>query len=460
MINFKGCEEIISLIYSNKQEQVFEYWDTLNTDEKKILIGELQDVDFNLINRLYEHNSHAASPGLDFYPALYIPLPVSDKEKKNFNLAKKAGKEYISGGRTAALLVAGGQGTRLGFNGPKGIVPASPVKNKSLFQIHGEKILKYSKKYNISIPWLIMTSTDNYKETIQYFNKNNFFGLKKEDVLFFLQKTIPSLDTNGKLMLKTGCSLCVNPDGHGGVLTALSSSGMLEELKNRKIETISYFQVDNPLAKILDPVFIGFHILNDSEVSSKGVMKTGPDERVGVFVKFSNGKTGIVEYSDLPEEKQSAVDEKGKLLFCQGNIAIHLFKRTFIESISASNTHSLPYHTARKKIVAFQGGKEKEVNGFKFEKFIFDALTITDKNTILETAREEEFAPIKNVDGADSRYTARKLMNNLFRKWLIEKGAIIPDKVKVIEISPLLAVEADDLPDKISIPAKENVYLE
>lgn len=460
MITFKGCEEIISLVYNNKQEQVFEYWDMLNTNEKKILLEELRDIDFHLMNKLYEQNSQASRPELDFNPASYIQLPISDKEKEAFNIAKKTGREYISRGRVAVLLVAGGQGTRLDFKGPKGMLPVSPVKNKSLFRMHGEKILKYSKKYKISVPWLIMTSKENHAETIKYFKKNKFFGLRKEDVLFFSQKMIPSLDLNGKLMLKTKNNLSLNPDGHGGVLAALSSSGILRELNNKKIETISYFQVDNPLANILDPVFIGFHILNNSDVSSKGVMKVSPDERVGVFVKFSNGKTGIVEYSDLHKEKQTAVGDKGKLLFCQGNIAIHLFKRTFLESIVSGNTFSLPYHVARKKINILQGSKKKEVNGLKFEKFIFDALTLTDKNTILETVREEEFAPIKNANGADSLYTAKESMSNLFRKWLIEKGASIPDKVKVIEISPLLAAEADDLPDNITIPAKENVYLE
>ncbi len=460
MIFLNGFEHIIDNVYKNKQEHVFQYWNGLNDAEKKILIEELGDVDFDLMNKLYGKKTGISREDIEFEPADYIPLQDHGKQNKDFETARRTGREYISKGKTAVLLVAGGQGTRLGFNGPKGMLPIGPVSGKSLFQIHAEKILFFSKKNNISIPWLIMTSKENHADTVDYFNSNKYFGLKKEDVFFFSQKMLPSLDTNGKLLLKTKNSLYMNPDGHGGALSALSSSGLLEELKNRKIDIISYFQVDNPLVNILDPVFIGFHILNRSDVSSKGIMKVSPDEKVGVFVKFKNGKTGIMEYSDLPREKQLAVDTNGKLLFCMGSIAVHCFKVSFIESVIFETKLSLPYHIAQKKIIAFQDGKEKEVNTLKYEKFIFDTITLTSNNTILETRREEEFAPVKNADGVDSPKTARELMSNLYRKWLFDKKIAVPDNVKSIEISPLLAAEADDLQDKIIIPAKEKVYIE
>jgi UDP-N-acetylglucosamine/UDP-N-acetylgalactosamine diphosphorylase len=460
MISFNGFEDIIAKVHKFKQQHIFQYWDELREIEKKILMAQLEDIDFDLVNTIYKNKNSVAAESIEFEPAEYIPLPKTGKQKDDFEKAKIKGREYIAGGKTAVLLVAGGQGTRLGFNGPKGILSIGPVSGKSLFRIHAEKILFFSKKNNISIPWLIMTSKENHEETVKYFNSNNYFGLKKQDVFFFSQKMLPSLDLDGKLLLKTKNSLCMNPDGHGGALSALSSSGILDELKNRKIDIISYFQVDNPLVNILDPAFIGFHILNGSDVSSKGVMKTSPDEKVGVFVKFNNGKTGIMEYSDLQKEKQQAVDNNGKLLFCMGSIAIHCFKVSFIDSVISGSNLLMPYHTAKKKIIAIKDGIEKEVDSLKFEKFIFDTVTLTSNNTILETRREEEFAPVKNADGVDSPMTAKELMSNFHRKWLLDKKISIPDNVRVIEISPLLAAEADELPDRIFIPAEEKVYIE
>ncbi|MFH0975916.1 MAG: UTP--glucose-1-phosphate uridylyltransferase [Spirochaetota bacterium] len=460
MISYTGYEQIIDAVYKNKQEQVFHYWDQLNSNDKQNLILELNDVDFDLMNKLYAQKSALSVGNVDFEPAPYIPLFGGGTDADSFIKAVKKGMEYISHGRTAVLLVAGGQGTRLGFDGPKGMLPISPVKNKSLFQIHAEKLLFYSKKYKIAMPWLIMTSKENHSDTVGYFKNNKYFGLNPENVFFFSQKMIPSLDLSGKLLLKTQSSLCLNPDGHGGTLTALSSSGILDELSRRKIDVISYFQIDNPLVNIVDPLFIGFHVLNGSDVSSKGVMKTDPGEKVGVFVKFNNGKTGIVEYSDLPQGKQTETDNNGNLKFCMGSIAIHVFNTKYIESIISGSISSLQYHTAQKKIKALVNGKDKDVDSLKYEKFIFDTLSLTDKNTILETRREEEFAPVKNANGVDSPDTAKKLMSNLHRKWLIEKKITIPENVKVIEISPLLAVEAGDLPKNLTLPETEKVYLE
>ncbi len=460
MTDFTGFEGMAERIYEYGQDHVFQYWNELNDAQKKILVEQLADIDLDQIKKLYEIRNETTDKIAEFGPAEYIPLPETREQNKYVEKVLKTGKEYLAEGRTAVLLVAGGQGTRLGFNGPKGMLPAGPVSGKSLFRIHAEKILFFSKKNNISVPWLIMTSRENHADTVEYFKSNNYFGLKEEDIFFFSQKMLPSLDIDGKLLLKTKYSLYMNPDGHGGALSALSSSYLLDELKSRKIDIISYFQVDNPLVKIFDPVFIGFHILNGSDVSSKGVIKISPEEKVGVFVKFADGSTGIMEYSDLSIEKQRATDANGKLLFCMGNIAIHCFNISFIESIISGKNPLMPYHTAKKNITALRDGEEREVSSIRFEKFIFDAITLTDKNTILETRREEEFAPVKNASGADSPDTARELMSNLCRKWLLDKKITVPDNVRTVEISPLLASEAAELPDDIVVPADEKVYLE
>ncbi|MBP7735074.1 MAG: UDPGP type 1 family protein [Spirochaetes bacterium] len=457
MITFPGYEAVIKRVYDSGQDHVFEYWSGLNDHEKKELLDDLADVDFGLLGKLY--SSKEALADTNFEPAPYIPVPKNDREMKEYRVAHDAGVDHVRSGKTAAFVVAGGQGSRLGYDGPKGKFPVGPVSGKTLFQIHAEKIVKYSRKYGVAIPFLIMTSRANHDETNAFFRENGYFGLGPENVFIFPQNMIPSLDTKGRLIMETKKNVFKNPDGHGGSLTALYTSGVIGEMKKRGVETISYFQVDNPLVRIIDPVFIGFQVLRGADVSSKAVKKAYPEEKVGVFVRFSNSTIGIVEYSDLPEEKTRSTDERGELRYSSGSIAIHLFRREFIERLTAGTEISLPFHTARKKIRAFQGGAAREIEGFKFEKFVFDALPLTEKNIVFETLREEEFAPVKNPSGVDSVESAQKMMDDQFRSWLVSRGVRVPASVRAIEISPLAAVEADDIDPAMAVPDKEAVYL-
>jgi UDP-N-acetylglucosamine/UDP-N-acetylgalactosamine diphosphorylase len=226
------------------------------------------------------------------------------------------------------------------------------------------------------------------------------------------------------------------------------------------IETVSYFQVDNPLVKIIDPVFIGFHIMESADVSSKALKKASAEEKTGVFVTFGSGNTGIVEYSDLTEEQARMKGADGSLLFSAANPAIHLFSRSFIENLTGEQGPSLPYHTAKKKIPAMINGSPQEINGYKYEKFVFDALPLCSKNVILETPREEEFAPVKNASGTDSVDSAHELMEKLYRNWITSRGIKIPPSVRVIEISPRFALCAEDIPADLEIPSMEKVFLE
>ncbi len=458
MISFNSYDDVIRLVYENNQEHVFAYWNELTDDQKKILLTELADIDFHLLKKLFTEHQNVNT--MDYKPAPYIPVPKSEGEKTKYAEARAAGEKHIRDGKVAAFLVAGGQGSRLGYEGPKGMYPVGQVSGKTLFQIHAEKLVKYSRKYDVRIPWLIMTSNINHDETVSYLKEKDYFGLREDDVIIFSQNMIPSIDLNGKLILETKNSIFKNPDGHGGSLTALATSGTLEILKTKGIETISYFQVDNPLVKIVDPVFIGFHVLQGAGISSKALKKAYPEEKVGVFVEFSNSRIGVIEYSDLPHDKTYLTDSSGNFQFSSGSIAIHIFSRSFIEKITTGNEISLPFHTARKKIKAYSGNGSKEIEGFKFEKFVFDSLTLTEKNVVFETIREEEFAPVKNAEGIDSVVTAQQLMSDLIKKWLIERRIVIPKNVQVIEISPLIAVEPDDLPDCLIIPKAEKVYLE
>lgn len=456
MVTLEGYGDIIEKVYSHKQEHVFEYWDELSYSEKAVLLKELSEVDFDLLKKLYTLNEEVV-PSL-FEPAPFIRKPRDEKEKQAFSDAEKKGIEHLKSGKVAAFIVAGGQGSRLGFEGPKGKFPAGPVSGKSLFHFHGEKVYAASKKYSTVIPYLIMTSTDNHEETMAFFEQENYFCLNKNDVYFFKQNMIPSLDDKGNLVLSDKNRLFRNPDGHGGSITALQSSGVLKILKKRGIETLSYFQVDNPLVKIIDPAFIGFHLIHSADISSKALIKAYAEEKTGVFVKFSNNKTGIIEYSDMPEEKLHMKDSQGNLSYTAGSPAIHIFSISFIEQITTAGG-TLPYHTARKDIKVLKNGEYKTVNGYKFEKFVFDALPLANKDIILETERHEEFAPIKNSTGADSPESAAELMHNLYSSWLTSKGIKIPDKVKIIEISPLLSDDGSDLTSDIIIPDEEKVFL-
>lgn len=457
MIRFSGYNEIIDRIYAAGQQQVFEAWDQLSDREKIHLMDQLKEADLSLLEKLY---SSAGSPDktAGFGPEKIIHQPVTEADFRERAYAEETGLEAIRQGRTAAFIVAGGQGSRLGFDGPKGMYPAGPVSGKSLFQFHGEKIRRYSEKYGVSIPWLVMTSEMNNSATCEYFEKMDYFGLDRKDVFIFPQHMIPSLDASGKLVLESPGSLFRNPDGHGGSLNALKDSGVLDMLKSRGIDIISYFQVDNPLTKIIDPVFVGYHILRKADVSSKAIMKNGPEEKVGVFVRFDDGRSGVVEYSDLPAEKAEQTDDSGILLYSAGSVAIHLFSVSFIERIT-SGTLSLPYHTARKKISIWREGRMQQTDGLKFEKFVFDSLPMADRTMVMEISREEEFAPIKNAEGADSPETSRALMEGLYRKWLRERNIDLPDKTKAVEISPLTAVEASDLPDNLILPDEEQILL-
>ncbi len=457
MVQFRGYEELISKVYDAENGHVFTFWDELSEKEKLTLLADLEKVDFREITRLMSGDLYADEQ--EFSPAPGITLAESGPFASRSE-AFTAGEEYIASGRVAAFVVAGGQGSRLGFDGPKGMFPAGPVSGSTLFEIFAAGIKKSSEKYGVVIPWLIMTSMENRSDIESYFSENDYFGLGKSNIYMFSQKQVPSLTLDGKLILASKNSLFRNPDGHGGSLTALRDSGLLDELKSRGIDTISYFQVDNPLVRVIDPFFIGLHAGSGAEVSSKYIEKTDPDEKVGIFVRFSRGRAGVVEYSDLTPESAVAVGEDGRLLYCAANIAVHLFDRKFIERITSEGDAGLKYHRAAKIIECLQpDGSIAEIKGYKFEKFVFDALPLTDKNLLVETVREEEFAPIKNADGKDSPASSRKLMTGLHRQWLQKRGIVIPAGVREIEISPLLAAGPEDIDPSLQLPDQEKVYI-
>ncbi|MFW6163283.1 MAG: UTP--glucose-1-phosphate uridylyltransferase, partial [Planctomycetota bacterium] len=336
---------------------------------------------------------------------------------------------------------------------PKGTFPAAPITGKSLFQLHAEKILAARRRYEVAIPWYVMTSLANDAATRAFFAEHDRFGLPADDVLFFQQGWMPAVDPEGKLLMADKDRLAASPNGHGGTLRALRDEGMLDDMERRGIEVISYFQVDNALIKPVDPTFIGYHAETGSEFSSKALPKRDAEEGLGVFCLDERGEMRVVEYSDLPDQYKYAEDADGSLRFSAGNIAIHAIDVAFARRM-AEGTGQLAFHRASKKVPHIDDSGRPvtptEPNAVKFELFIFDALPHAASPLVLMVERSEEFAPIKNADAEDSPATARRAQVNLFGAWLEQAGVAVErdfrgDVLGTIEISPLAALDAKEL---------------
>ena len=376
--------------------------------------------------------------------------------------ARAHGEALLRAGKVAVFTVAGGQGTRLGWRGPKGTYPATVVTGKPLFRVFAEQIAAAEKRYGRSLPWYIMTSPLNSADTRAFFRDNNWFGRNPADTFLFEQGTMPSITFDGKLILETPSSLALNPDGHGGAIRALHASGALEDMQARGVEHMSYFQVDNPMVRIADPVFLGLHASGEGssgEMSSKMVAKRDAAEKVGVFCEV-DGKTVVIEYSDMPAELTNSLDAQGKLRFNAGSIAIHAISVAFMQRLTQGD-FALPFHRAKKKVPYWCDTHAKTVepaepNAIKFEAFVFDALALAAKSLVMETARVEEFAPIKNASGDDSPASSHQIQSNRHGAWLEKFGVKIPrrpngDVDARVEILAETALEADDLAD-LSLP--------
>jgi UDP-N-acetylglucosamine/UDP-N-acetylgalactosamine diphosphorylase len=418
------------------------------------LIAQLGLINFPALRTLYaQRDAHAAA----LPPRSRIkPIPVQPKTATPATRA--AGEEALRRGEVAVLLVAGGQGSRLGFEKPKGMYPVGPVTHASLFRIHAEKVLALSRRHGRPVPLLVMTSPATHNETEAYFNEHNFFGLPGGEVFFFQQGTMPAVDiATGQVLLDAPGKLSLCPNGHGGTLTALAESGLLSELESRGVRHVFYFQVDNPLVKVCDPDFLGTHILARSEASSKVVYKEQPGEKVGVLAVVG-GRCTIIEYCDMPAEMAAETEPDGTLRFRAGSPAIHIFDVGFLKRVTSSG--GLAYHIARKKVLYIdtetgEMNTPTVENALKFELFIFDALPLAERWVAMEAIRGEEFAPLKNASGPDSPDTVNEAMCRLHAGWLEAAGVRVPRladgmPTHPIEISPLFALDAQECKRKAS----------
>lgn len=442
--------ELVKAYREADQEHVFRFWGDLDEEHRRAFALQLRDIDLRTVGALARGKSTGASaPQADRQPAPVLKL---GEESPTFTRAQalERGKEMLAAGKVGLYLVAGGQGSRLGFDGPKGCLPVGVLSGKTLFQLHGEKIAALSSTHGVRIPWYIMTSVANNAATRSFFEKHSYFGLRPEDVLFLPQRMLPALDDRGKLILASKGEVFMSPNGHGGAFEAFGTGGGLEDAERRGIEHLFYFQVDNPLVRLADPLFLGGHALSSSEMSLKVLRKTDPGEKVGV-VAMEGQRCQMVEYSDLSEEEAKRRGADGELAYWAGSIAIHAFSLPFFRRVAAGEIR-LPYHVGRKTVAAVdESGQPTRIEARKYETFVFDSLPFAQKFLNVEVCRAEEFGPVKNRTGVDSLDSAQEMLVAEHRRWLAQAGVEARARV---EVSPLAALDARELQERLLLTEK------
>ena len=425
------------------QGHVLQFWKRLNDEERGLLLEQIAALDFDRVCQMRDQlrGRQAGAGGAAGEPE---PAEVMELAADRRTVATLRGESALRAGQVGVLLVAGGQGSRLGFEGPKGAYPIGPVSQAVLFYFHARKVLALSRAYDRTVPFYIMTSESNDAATRACFAEHAWFGLKPESVFFFKQGMWPALDEAGRLILDAPGHLFMSPDGHGGTLSALQASGGFDDMARRGLRTLFYFQVDNPLVEVADPAFIGLHLLEGADLSIKVCAKRDPQEGLGMVVR-RDGRCEMVEYTELTEEQKHRRRPDGSLFFKYGSVAIHLFQLDFLRREA---TAGLPMHIAHKKIpVCGDDGTvttPAKPNGYKFEKFIFDVLPHADRVLNLAFDRAEEFSPVKNAAGADSPETCRHDLIAKWGRWFDAIGVDLPHDADgfpsvPIEIDPLYA---------------------
>ncbi|MEQ9337861.1 MAG: UTP--glucose-1-phosphate uridylyltransferase, partial [Miltoncostaeaceae bacterium] len=387
----------------------------LPADAARRLTAQLEAVDLDQIAELVRDLVLVDEPELGGEvsaadPADFIRLPDGEADIERDREARAVGEQMLRDGRVAAVLLAGGQGSRLGFDGPKGAFPFAPVTGRTLFWHHMSTVGAVRERYGAPLPVYILTSPTNDDQTRREFAANDHYGLDPSTVHFVVQGTMPAVDARTGLLLREEPDrLALSPDGHGGLLMALRRHGALDEMAAPGIDSLFTYQVDNPLVRACRPEFLGHHELTRSQMSSVVVRKLGPGERMGVIARI-DGRPGVVEYSDLPDRLAEQRDAEGELVFWAGSIAVHCIDRSFAEALTGDDLR-LPFHRAL-KVVPHVDDDDRAVspegpNAVKFETFLFDALAYAERTMAMEAERGEEFAPVKNGTGGDSPHTAR-----------------------------------------------------
>lgn len=389
------------------QEHLIQFYDELTDTQKRTLEKQLDELDFSYVDIYKNRDRNESSQNAFYEPLEAMRLEDIEQDSEQF---ERAGISALKECKIGAVLLAGGQGTRLGFDKPKGMFNIGINKELYIFERIINNILDVVNKTGCFIPLFIMTSAKNDEETRNFFREKNYFGYDRQYVYFFVQSMAPSIDYNGRFYLEDKDKISLSPNGNGGWFASMVSSGLLSDIKKMGVEWLNVFSVDNVLQRIADPVFVGATIMSGCPSSAKVVKKATPEERVGVMCK-KNGKPSIVEYYELTEEMKNARDRHGEPAFNYGVILNYMFR---IKELLAINDNTLLNHMAEKKIPYINEKGEYIVpdtpNGYKFETLILDMINMLDDCLVFEVERKKEFAPVKNKEGADSIDTARELL--------------------------------------------------
>lgn len=468
----ESMETLRTNLSAHGQDHTLHYWSSLSSQGREFLLAQLCSIDLALMDRLIETWVRSDPPPETFAEIRPVPtIPVARADRADAKEAWVAGEEALRAGRVGLLLVAGGQGTRLGYDGPKGAYPIGPISKRSIFAFHAEKIHNAQRRYGCVLPWYIMVSESNRDATRGFFKENGYFGLEEKDVYFFTQRMVPCVDDSGKFMLEAPGVLAMNPNGHGGVIPAVVENGIAQDARDRGVDTLSYFQVDNWALKVADPFFIGYHVLRGGQMSSKIHRKTEVRESVGVHC-LCDGEYRTIEYSELDIYPQLLeTDGQGKPIYYAGNPAIHTISVPFIEEVY-EKFDEFPWHRAHKKISYLDGSgnlvNPSKPNGYKFETFVFDALRFIRHEPIaLEIGRLGEYTPIKQFSGDNSVESAWRDQAELWAGWLEAAGVDVPrngeGRASIrIEISPQFAFSKDEFVQRarnLKFPAGRDIAI-
>jgi len=452
-------ENWMESVHEFGQSHLLKFWDKFEADERTDLANQIQAIDFRELADLFAgvektvdwvELSQRAQPPTAI--RLQEPTPLFSRQ-----YAIECGEQAIRDGKIGMILVAGGQGTRLGFDQPKGMFRIGPVSNRSLFAMHADSLRGAMRRYSASIPLYVMTSPATDLPTREYFESHHRLGLGEDELIVFCQGTMPALDAaTGKILMESASRIALSPDGHGGIVSALDRQGILKSASQRGIEHFFYAQVDNPLVRACDPELIGYHLLSKSQMTTQVVKKRFGKEKVGNVVSVG-GRTHIIEYSDLPDEAASRTNSQGELSLWAGNIAVHVLDLKFLAA-SAQNAGGLPFHRAVKQVPFLKedGTMEKPAspNAIKFERFVFDLLPLAERTMVVEGDAADVFAPVKNAEGAptDTPSATRAALVAQHKRWLESAGVTVSPSVKV-EINPNWALDADEVRMKIQKPS-------
>jgi UDP-N-acetylglucosamine/UDP-N-acetylgalactosamine diphosphorylase len=461
------------------QAHVLKHYDSLDDGQRASLLSEIEGVDWPEVARLIEtHVKQKPRFELpsNLEPAPWYPYEPTPELADRYQRADALGEKLVAEGKVAAFTVAGGQGSRLGWDGPKGTFPGTPIRGLELFACFAEYLHKVQEKYGVAVPWYIMTSPINDADTRQFFEQQHYFGLDSGNIKIFPQAMMPAIDMQtNKVLLESPSSLALSPNGHGGSLKALWTRGAIADMKQRGVEQISYTQVDNPIVRMVDPRFLGLHALDEAQMSSKMLPKSFPKEKLGNFCTV-DGKVTVIEYSNLPDELAEQTDASGALRFRAGSIALHAIRVDFVESLNGGDGFSLPFNRAEKKVAFYDEDQGETVtpespNAVKLETFVFDALPKCDHSIVYETDRIDEFAPIKNADApgnsgkveTDSPASSKQIQTERAARWLEANGVKVArdpgdgeglGRVRaVIEIKQTTAITPQDL-QSVDLPGE------